>query len=119
MDTTESTNGESDRPVCPICGMDTDSSTMVPLALVRSAVVDIVRKEHPGLSLDGFICKDDLNRYRLRYVESLLTSEQGEPTAPDKDVLESLKQHEFLTSNLNERLATILLQTAWNQRRRK
>ena len=104
MDTTEPSKGFSDRPVCQICQTDTDLSTMVALALVRPAVVEAIRKDEPGLSLDGFICKDDLNRYRLRYVQSLLSSEQGEITTLDRDVLESLKQHEFLTSNLKAEL---------------
>jgi uncharacterized membrane protein len=81
---------------------------MIPLALVRPAVVDEIRKDHPGLSVDGLICKDDLNRYRIRYVQSLLSSEQGELTTLDQDVLESLKQHEFLTSNLNEEFVSNL-----------
>ena len=102
MDTTEPIKGLRDRPVCQVCQTDSDPGTMVPLALVRPAIVEVIRKDHPELSLDGFICKDDLNRYRLRYVEGLLSSEQGEVTTLDRDVLESLKQHEFLTSNLNE-----------------
>jgi uncharacterized membrane protein len=75
---------------------------MIPIALVRPAVVDEMRKDHPDLSVDGFICKNDLNQYRIRYVEGLLSSELGELSSLDRDVVESLKQHEFLTSNLNE-----------------
>lgn len=81
---------------------------MIPLALVRPAVVNEIRKDHPGLSDDGLICKDDLNRYRIRYVQSLLSSEQGEITTLDQDVLKSLKQHEFMTSNLNEEFVSKL-----------
>jgi hypothetical protein len=81
---------------------------MVPIALVRPAVVGEIRKDHRGLSVDGFICKDDLNRYRIRYVQSLLSSEQGDLTSLDRDVLESLKQHELLTSNLNEEFVSKL-----------
>jgi len=102
MHTTEPTNGASDRSVCLICRMEKDRSTMVPLALVRPAVVDAIRKDYPHLSLDGFICKEDLNRYRLRYVESLLATEKGDLSALDKEVLESLKQHELLASTLHD-----------------
>jgi len=102
MDKAESTDGVIDRPVCQVCRKVSDPGTVVPLALVRPAVVDAIRKDHPDLSLDGFICKDDLNRYRLRYVESLLASEQGDLSALDKEVLESLKQHELLASTLHD-----------------
>jgi uncharacterized membrane protein len=102
MNNTGLTPDSTDLAVCQVCRMDAESAAMIPLALVRPAVVDEIRKDHPDVSEDGFICKDDLNRYRIRYVQSLLSSEQGELTTLDRDVLESLKQHEFLTSNLNE-----------------
>ncbi|MCB2149007.1 MAG: DUF1003 domain-containing protein [Deltaproteobacteria bacterium] len=102
MNDTEPTTALTDLSVCQICRTDADSGSMIPLALVRPAIVNEIRRDHPELSLEGFICKDDLNRYRIRYVESLLSSEQGEVTTLDRDVLESLKQHEFLTSNLYE-----------------
>ena len=108
MNDADRTTGLTDLPVCQICRSDENSAAMIPLALVRPAVVDEIRKDHPELSLDGFICKDDLNRYRIRYVQSLLSSEQGEITTLDRDVLESLKQHEFLTSNLNEEFVSKL-----------
>lgn len=97
-----------DISVCQICKTDKDSASMIPLTLVRPAIVNEIRKDHPDLSTEGYICKDDLNRYRIRYVQSLLSSEQGEITALDRDVLESLKQHEFLTSNLNEEFVSNL-----------
>jgi len=108
MNDTERTTALTDLSVCQICRTDADSASMIPLALVRPAVVNEIRKDHNELSLDGFICKDDLNRYRIRYVQSLLSSEQGEITTLDRDVLESLKQHEFLTSNLNEEFVSKL-----------
>ncbi|BBO75596.1 hypothetical protein DSCW_30130 [Desulfosarcina widdelii] len=97
-----SRDGKNKKPVCRICQAAVDRPESVPLALVRPAVLEEIRKDHPDLSTDGFICKDDLNRYRIRYVESLLSSEQGELSTLDRDVLESFRQHEILTSNLNE-----------------
>ncbi|MEE4113234.1 MAG: DUF1003 domain-containing protein [Desulfobacteraceae bacterium] len=108
MNDTEATDRSTDLSVCQICKTDADSAAMIPLALVRPAVVSEIRKDRPALTMDGFICKDDLNRYRIRYVQSLLSSEQGEITTLDRDVLESLKQHDFLTSNLNEEFVSKL-----------
>ncbi|WP_372683182.1 DUF1003 domain-containing protein [Desulfosarcina sp.] len=108
MNDIEPTDGSTELSACQICGTDADSAFMIPLALVRPAVVNEIRNDHPDLTVDGFICKDDLNRYRIRYVQSLLSSEQGEITTLDRDVLESLKQHEILTSNLNEEFVSKL-----------
>ena len=108
MNANEPANALTEETLCQICGTDAAGATMIPLALVRPAVIDEIRKDKPELSEDGFICKDDLNHYRIRYVESLLSSEQGELTTLDQDVLESLKQHEILTSNLNEEFVSKL-----------
>ena len=102
MKDTEKNNSLTGRPFCQICKTHSGDVPMIPIALVRLAVVDEMRKDHPDLSVDGFICKNDLNQYRIRYVEGLLSSELGELSSLDRDVVESLKQHEFLTSNLNE-----------------
>ncbi len=108
MNANESADVLTKRPRCQICKDDAAGSTLIPIALVRPAVFHEIQRDHPEVLVDGFICKDDLNRFRIRYVESLLSSEQGELTTLDRDVLESLKQHEFLTSNLNEEFVSNL-----------
>jgi uncharacterized membrane protein len=74
---------------------------MVPAALIRPVIVSEIQKSHPDFSISGYICADDLNRFRFQYVQGLLASEKGEVTALDREVLESLHQHELLSSNIN------------------
>lgn len=94
---------------CQVCQKSsTELGELIPLEMVRSGIVDRIQGEHPDARSDGFICKEDLNRYRMRYVEELLSSEQGELTALDRDVVESLAQHEVLTSDLNEEFVSKL-----------
>ena len=87
--------------VCNVCHKKKPRSMMMPAALVRNAIVEQIRKELPQWPTEGFICTTDLNRFRMRYIESLLESEKGELGALDREVLESLKQHETLTSNVD------------------
>ena len=63
MNDTDPINTSSNLSVCQICRTDTDNAAMIPLALVRPAVVDEIRKDYPELSVDGLICKDDLQRH--------------------------------------------------------
>ncbi|NNJ98826.1 MAG: DUF1003 domain-containing protein [Desulfatitalea sp.] len=74
---------------------------MMPAALIRPHIMAQIQKDHPDFSATDYICKDDLNRYRFLYVQDLLSSDKGELSKLDRDVLESLHQHELLTSNLN------------------
>jgi uncharacterized membrane protein len=58
-----------------------------------------IRKDFPGWSPEKFICRPDLNRFRSRYVHSLLESEKGELTSLEHEVLQSLREHEVLAKD--------------------
>lgn len=85
--------------VCQLCGQT--KTALVPAALVRPAILAKILEAHPDFSTEGHICQEELNRFRFQYVQDLLTSEKGELTALDRDVLESLQEHELLTNNVN------------------
>jgi uncharacterized membrane protein len=59
-------------------------------------------------SEDGWICSDDLQKFRHEYVRTLLEAEKGELTVLDKEVLESLSQQEILSRNPDDELQTAL-----------
>ena len=87
---------------CRVCGKTKSGLQMIPAALVRNAIADQIRKEVSDWSAEGYICVTDLNRFRTQYIEGLLESEKGELSTLDREVLESLKQHETLTSNVEK-----------------
>jgi uncharacterized membrane protein len=86
--------------VCQICGKSLGAAEMIPAELVREALVAQIRPTHPDWSDRGYICRTDLNRYRAAYVQSLVEREKGELSAIERDVVESLKQHELLSINV-------------------
>lgn len=55
----------------------------------------------PQWDSDGYVCHADLNHFRSEYVQDILTQEKGELTALERDVIESLRQHDILAENLN------------------
>lgn len=67
--------------------------------MVRPAVADLIRAEHAGWDEAGWICVNDLQRYRHHYVETLLREEKGDVTHLEEEVMQSLQQHEILASN--------------------
>jgi len=86
---------------CKICGKTKAQSMMMPAALIRNAIAEQIRKEYPDWSAEGYICIADLNHFRMQYIQNLLESEKGELTSLDHEVIESLKQHETLASNID------------------
>ena len=86
--------------VCNICGKTKARSMMMPAALVRNAVAEQIKGSYPDWKAEGYVCLDDLNEFRMKYIKNLLESEKGELTTLDHDVLESLRRHEILSSNV-------------------
>ena len=88
--------------VCQICGKSGRKTVLLPGEMVRGGVTEQINKLHPGWTPEGYICIDDLNRFRAQYIESLLETEKGELTSLEKEVVESLKENEVLSSDVNK-----------------
>ena len=85
---------------CGVCGRSFPARGLVAGAIVRPAVADAIRRDHPDWSPDRFICREDLARYRGRYVHALLESERGELSTLEHEVVHSLREHELLSANV-------------------
>jgi uncharacterized membrane protein len=93
--------------VCQICGNDRPSGLQRGI-FAGHAVAELIQKATGSWSEEGWICTDDLNKYRHEYVKSLLEAEKGELTALEKEVLESMRQQEILSHNPDEELRSSL-----------
>jgi uncharacterized membrane protein len=86
---------------CGICGKTFAQRDLVPGIALRDVVAQEILQEYPNWSQEKFICRADLNRYRGKYVHSLLESEKGELTSLENEVLTSLRNHETLAKNID------------------
>ena len=98
----------STRVRCEVCGKSKALDEVMPVELVRPSVADMIRREHPDLPSSGFVCDDDLEHYRAEYIEDALETEMGELSKLEQDVLESIKEHELITEDVNEAYETRL-----------
>jgi len=87
---------------CIVCNKDFSEKDVVPAALVREPIATMIHEEHPNWSESCSICHDDLSAYRTKYVQDLLESDKGELSELEKEVLENLKQHELISTNVND-----------------
>jgi len=100
------------RCACQICGNDRRPDLRRAI-LAGPAVAELIQRATGSFSDDGWICADDLNRYRHEYVKSLLEAERGELGALDREVLESLRQQEILSRNPDEERESTLTTGQW------
>lgn len=87
---------------CSVCGKPFSMSELTPGRFMRPLVAERIVAEHPDWNVDSYICHNDLNHYRSLYVQNVLEQERGELTTLEKDVIDSLRDHDILTQNLNE-----------------
>lgn len=86
---------------CQICRQSVARRFATPAAIIRPAVVELIRRSHPDWSAEGFICIDDLNRFRGAYVEDVLREEKGELSDLEQEVIRSFREEELIAENLN------------------
>lgn len=85
---------------CAVCGKWLPARMLVPAAAVREPIAALIAREHPDWSADSLVCRADLSRYSVDYVQQLLESERGELTSLEREVLESMRQHEILATSI-------------------
>jgi len=86
------------KPACQICGCD-KRCDLHRGVFVRPVVADLIRQELGRWDEDGWICNQDLQKYRHQYVQHLLQEEKGEISSLEQEVIESLRQQEVLSKN--------------------
>src|SRR5258705_11541734 len=86
--------------VCQICKKAKSPDSGMIAELIRPSLLAFIKKKVPDVDSKGFICFEDLGEFRKDYVKEVLEDEIGELTALDQEVIESLAQHEILSSDI-------------------
>src|SRR5437016_13995302 len=74
---------------------------MISGELIRPPVAELILKRLPDWTPGKMLCPDCLHLFRSEYVEDALEDEKGELSRLDREVLQSLKEQETVTENLN------------------
>jgi uncharacterized membrane protein len=90
--------------VCQICARRRSEVPLIRGQLIRPRLAHQIAKQVPGWSNDGYICLDDLNRFRADYVEAVLQEGIGEISALEQSVVERISRHETLATNVDAEL---------------
>ncbi|MCW8803690.1 MAG: DUF1003 domain-containing protein, partial [Ignavibacteriaceae bacterium] len=82
-------------------GLTKNKSEVIPAAVIRPAIFSLIKQTHKDLNDAGYICLDDLSIFRNKYVQQMMEEEKGELTELENTVVQSLKDHEILTRNVD------------------
>lgn len=86
---------------CVVCGKAFPGRDLVSGGAIRDAISELISGDNPNWSADAFICHADLSRYSSKYIEYLIESERGELSSLEKEVVDSLSQHELLSVDID------------------
>src|SRR5207244_4313092 len=92
----------SETCVCQICQKPKSPTDGQIAEVIRPSLLDCIKKHHPEWDGTGFVCFDDIGDCRKEYVKEVLQEEIGELSALDEEVVESLRQHEIVSSDIEK-----------------
>ncbi|GEM_PF-1038087 len=96
----------SEQLKCLICGQS--RRQLMSAAMVRTTLFKLIQADHPEWNDKSYICLDDLNIYRSRFVANTLEEERGELTNLEEDVIRSLKEQEIIAENANKEITATM-----------
>jgi uncharacterized membrane protein len=70
--------------------------------MVSRATAELIRKKHPEWGPGQWICNVCLNRFRAEYVEDSIEEHIGELSSLETAVIQSVKEQELLSRNVEE-----------------
>ena len=87
---------------CAICHEKKRLRDLYHGEMIRTPIADRIRADHPEWMDSAMICGTCMNRYRAAYVEDMIERAKGEVTDLEREVIESLHQHDLVAQNVNE-----------------
>jgi uncharacterized membrane protein len=93
---------------CQICGRDKTQVDIVPSIIVRPSVTELIKVKYPNWDENGFVCREDLQKFRREYLQKLLTEEKGELSNLEKDVIDKLTEYESVSENVDKEFTSNL-----------
>jgi uncharacterized membrane protein len=74
---------------------------LIPSEMLRPALQETIKKHDPSWTPGQMICVDCVDLLLEEYIEDALKEEVGDLTQLEQEVIESMKEQETLTENLN------------------
>lgn len=77
-------------------------------AEIREGIFNLMVSNFPDIKKEDFISINELNQFRRLYLTFLISQENGEMAALDKDVVEAIKTNSILSENIQDEIESEL-----------
>ena len=92
------------KEVCQICKKEKFISELMPAVSIRQSMVDLITSSGSSWDPHGYICLDDLNKFRNNYIQKILQDENGNISSVEKEVLDSIADKDILSKNISDEM---------------
>jgi uncharacterized membrane protein len=89
-----------DLVTCSVCQRRLPRRTCTPASALRPSLAERIRRAHPDLASESWVCFEDLSRLRTEWVEEMLQTQKGELSRMEDQVLGSIRREEILARKL-------------------
>lgn len=96
------------KKICQLCDKENLKSEILPAAVIRPQVTEVIKADFPNWDKNKFICRDHLNEYRKKYLVKLVSDERGEISTIEKDIVEKLTEYESISQNTEQEFSSRL-----------
>jgi uncharacterized membrane protein len=90
------------RVACALTGRMVSRRKSLPFYALRPSLAARIKKDFPDIQPDALISAKEVGRYRSLLVEEMIIHERGELSELDRQVAESLADHETIVENTEE-----------------
>jgi uncharacterized membrane protein len=87
---------------CALTGKSLSEAEAMPCSALRPSLLGYIQRLHPGIGNDAWLSREALADLSAGYVEDALQSEMGEITELERQVIESIREHELLAAKPDE-----------------
>ncbi len=88
--------------ICAVTGKEVPKRKAIPLYSLRPSLADRIRVDFPDIAANAPISIDAVGHYRSKVVEEMMLHDRGELSELDRQVAESMSDHESIVENIED-----------------
>lgn len=86
---------------CQLTGKNLPIEKLASVHSIHPNILKLIQEKYPDWSPKGYIAVEELNKYRNQYIRQLLADEKGRLNKLDEKVIESIRNTEVLSRNVD------------------
>jgi uncharacterized membrane protein len=91
---------------CAVCKKKFDEENLFPVALLRNATYQLIKKDRPALSKEDVICLDDIKNYHALTIKETLIAQKKRLTPSEDRIIHSLSHNHTIARNIAKEYET-------------